>query len=89
MIIDKIRNANKAFKLKNEINKQMGSIFVTLEKQGVKVVLRGDKHIERIEIDGEESKRIKDVLNDAFKDADKKAEKIMRPYSEELGLSSM
>jgi len=40
---------------------------VVVEKNGVKVVLRGDQAIESIEVDGVEELRIADAINEAIK----------------------
>jgi len=52
-------------------------------------VVRGDKRIEKIEIDGEDYKEFKDVLNDSLKEVDKKLEKKLRAQAGELGLPGM
>ena len=40
---------------------------VVVEKNGVKVVLRGDQAIESVEVDGVVENRIADVINEAIK----------------------
>ena len=64
-------------KAQSELKKQLEQLFVTMEKGGNKVVIRGDKRIERLEIDGQESKLLKELVNDAVKEMDKKLEKHM------------
>ncbi len=40
---------------------------VVVEKNGVKVILRGDQAIESVEVDGVVENRIADVINEAIK----------------------
>ena len=85
-MFDKLKDLNKLRKAQSEIKKELEQIFVSEEKSGIKVVIRGDKKIQKIEIDGEAQKDLKDVLNDAFKSVDKKVEKQMRGHMGDLGL---
>jgi DNA-binding protein YbaB len=68
----------KAKKAQSQMQKQLEQIFASEEKRGIKVVVRGDRKIERIEIDGEEQKELKDLINSAMKEAEKKVEKQLR-----------
>ena len=74
----------------NLVKKQLEQIFHVQEKGDSSILIRGDKHIEKIVIDGEERKDIKDLLNDGTKELDKKVEKKMRDQAgdvmEMLGL---
>jgi len=54
---------------------------VEVEESGIKVVLTGDMKIEEIAIDGEEEKRVVNVLNKAMKKAQKLAAKKMQEMS--------
>ena len=60
--------------------KEMEQIFVEYENRGIKLVVRGDNHIEKIEVDGVEDKRLKDVINDALKEVQKKISGILDQY---------
>jgi DNA-binding protein YbaB len=88
-MFDKLKNLNKMRKIQAEMKKELEQIFATNEKHGIKVVMRGDKKIERIEIDEEESKELKEVINDVMKDIDKKVEKQMRGRLDDLGLGGL
>lgn len=68
----------KAQKAQSRMQKELQKIFAAEEKKGVKVVVRGDRKIEKIEIDGEEQKDLKELINSAMKEAEKKAEKKLR-----------
>ncbi|MFH1648129.1 MAG: YbaB/EbfC family nucleoid-associated protein [Patescibacteria group bacterium] len=85
-MFDKVKELNKLRKVQGEIKKDLEQVFVSNEKSGMKVVARGDKKIQKIEIDGEEQKDLKDLINDTFKDVDKKVEKQMRGRMGDLGL---
>ncbi len=88
-MFDKLKDINKLRKAQSEIKKQLENIFVTSEKGRVRIVIRGDKRIEKLEIDGEEDKLLRELLNDAFKDVDKKVEKQMRGQLQDLGLPGL
>lgn len=88
-MFDKLKDLNKLRKIQAEMKKQLEQIFVTQEKQGYTIVMRGDKHIEKIEIEGEEDKNLKDILNKTMKDVDKKVEKQMRGQMGDLGIPGL
>jgi DNA-binding protein YbaB len=85
-MFDKLKDLNKLRKAQVEIKKQLEKIFVQNEKVGMLVLIRGDKRIEKIVIDGEEQKDLKELLNGAMKDVDKKVEKQMKGQLGDLGL---
>ena len=85
-MFDNVKELNKLRKVQGEIKKDLEQVFVSNEKSGMKVVARGDKKIQKIEIDGEEQRDLKDLINDTFKDVDKKVEKQMRGRMGDLGL---
>ena len=72
-----------------EVKKQLENIFVTNEKGGVELVIRGDKKIEKLIIDGEDNKNLRDLINDSMKEVDKKVEKQMRGQLSELGFPNL
>lgn len=85
-------NPKELYKLKktqSKMQKQLEQLFSTVEKQDVKVVVRGDRRVERIEIDGEEQKLLKDLINSAMKDVNKKAEKQLRGQLGDLGIPGL
>jgi len=85
-MFEKVKELNKFKQVQSKLKKQMEDIFSTAEKDGITVVVRGDKKIQRIEIDGEDQKNLKDLINSAFSDVDKKVEKQMRGQMKDLGL---
>ncbi len=84
-MFDKIKDLNKLRKAQGEIKKQLEQIFVVSEKPGMRVVIRGDKKIEKLEIDGQDNKVLRELLNDSFKEVDKKVEKQTRGQLKDLG----
>jgi DNA-binding protein YbaB len=85
-MFDKLKDLNKLRKTQAEIKKQLEQIFVQSEKGEMLVLIRGDKRIEKIVIEGEEQKELKELLNGAMKDVDKKVEKQMKGQLGDLGL---
>lgn len=77
-MFDKLSAIKKAKKMQDDMKKQMEQIFHNEERGGNTVLVRGDKRIEKLIIDGEERKDVKDLLNSAIKEIDKKVEKKMR-----------
>ena len=71
------------------MQKQLEQIFATEEKRGFRVVVRGDRKIESIEIDGEEQKDLKEIINSAMKEVNKRAEKQLRGQLGDLGFPGM
>lgn len=84
-------NPAKLFKLKREqskMQKMLEKIYASSESSGIKVVVRGDRKIESIEIDGQEDMELKDIINDAYKKLDKKLQKEMRGQLEDIDFSA-
>ncbi len=83
-MLDKIKAANQLRKMQSDLLKLTREIFHTEEKNKYKVVVRGDKMLERIEIDGEEDRLLKELINDALKEVEKKVEKKARGQAGDL-----
>ncbi len=77
-MFDTAKAVNKARKMQSQVKKIQQSVFYREEKGDNATLVRGDKHIEELIIDGEERKDIKELLNEAFKQVDKKMEKAAR-----------
>ena len=87
--VDKVKNFNKLRKTQSEMKKQMEQIFVSNEYHGMSILVRGDKKIEKISLNGAENKELKDFLNDSMKQVDKKLEKQMRGHLGDLGFGDL
>ncbi|HLD50834.1 hypothetical protein A3K34_03175 [candidate division WWE3 bacterium RIFOXYC1_FULL_40_10] len=88
-MLDKLKEANRLRKMQSEIQKDLEQIFYTIEKGGIRIVVRGDRKVERFEIDGEDRKDLKDLLNNAFKEVNKKVEKQMRGKLQDIGFPGL
>lgn len=85
-MFDKLKDLNNLRKAQAEIKKELEQIYVEAEKSGIKILIRGDKRVEKLEINGEDNKALRDLINDTMKDVDKKVEKQMRGHMADLGL---
>ena len=83
-MFDKAKQLHKIKKMQSDVQKQLESITHVEEKGDIRVIVRANKKIEEISIDGEDRKDLKNLLNEAFKNVDKKAEKKMRSQAPEL-----
>lgn len=63
----------QAMKLQKELEK----IKESVEKNGMKVVVKGDQTIDYIEIDGEEKRALVELINEALKKIQKESAKKM------------
>ena len=88
-MFDKLQNLNKLRKMQEDIKKELEQIFVQYQKDDIFILIRGDKKIERVEINGTEDKALKDAINTALKEVDKKVEKNMRGKLSELGFPNL
>lgn len=88
-MFDKLKDLSQLKKVQDEMKKQLENIFITEESRGLKIVLRGDKRVERIEFDGVENKELKDLLNKANKEVDKKVAKQMKGSLQDLGFPGL
>ncbi|OGC50456.1 hypothetical protein A2716_04605 [candidate division WWE3 bacterium RIFCSPHIGHO2_01_FULL_40_23] len=88
-MFDKMKDLYNLKKQADSMKKEMEQIFVEYENRGIKLVVRGDNHIEKIEVDGVEDKRLKDVINDALKEVQKKVAKKMKGQLSDLGIPGL
>ena len=85
-MFDKLKDLNNLRKVQGQLKKEAERIFVQSEKRGNLVLIRGDKRIEKLVIDGIENKEIKELINDTMKAVDKKLEKVSRSHLSDLGI---
>ncbi len=85
-MFDKLKDLNNLRKVQGQLKKEAEQIFVQSEKRGNLVLIRGDKRIEKLVIDGIENKEIKELINDTMKAVDKKLEKVSRSHLSDLGI---
>jgi DNA-binding protein YbaB len=83
-MLDKVKAANNLRKMQSQIKKQLREIYHSEVRGDSSLVVRGDKTVEKVVIDGQERKDLKNLINDAMKKIDKKSEKQMKGQSAEL-----
>ncbi len=79
-MFDKFKELGQLGKLRSQaktLEKELSQIKETVEKGGVKVTVTGNQRVDYLEIDGESRKDIADVINDAFRNVQKKSAKKM------------
>mgnify|MGYP000851653122 CR=1 FL=1 len=76
-MFDKAKMLQKALKIKKAIESEM----TVYEDKGIRVEVRGDQKIRSIIIDGEEEKKLVDVINEALK----KSQKLVAKKMQEMG----
>lgn len=57
------------------MQKALAQEFVTVEKNGIKVVMSGDQKVQKVEIDGERNDNVAEAVNEAVKESQKVAAK--------------
>lgn len=88
-MLDKLKNLYNLKQRAGEMQKKMAGIYLTVEDKGVKVTVRGDQHLEEITIDGEVNNRVKDIVNRAMRDVQKKAAKKVQGDLGDLGIPGL
>lgn len=88
-MLEKFKNLYHLKQKADAMKKKMGTVWVAVEERGVKVVMRGDQHLEELFVDGEKDERLKDVLNKALKETQKKAAKKMQGDLGDLGIPGL
>jgi DNA-binding protein YbaB len=88
-MLDKFKDLNRIRKMQADIKKQLEKIYVQQEKGDISVLVRGDKKIEKLIIDGEDNKELRELINDTMKEVDKKVEKQMRGQLGDLGFPEL
>lgn len=88
-MLDKLKERAKLIKDQSDLKKELEKIFIQHEKGTSSILIRGDKKVEKIIINGVEDKALKDLINDAIKELDKKVEKKMRAHIQSLGLGGL
>ena len=74
-MFDQIRELNKLRKQATAIKREMEKITVEVEVGDVRIVMRGDQQVERVEIGGEERNDLKTAFNKAVAESQKKIAK--------------
>lgn len=80
-MMDKFRQARELKRMRDEANKlqkELSKIEVTETKGDVEVVMTGDMKVTSVTIDGEENRDVKDAVNRAISEAQKKSAQKMQ-----------
>ena len=76
-MFDKAKMLQKALKIKRAIEGEL----TVYEDKGIRVEVRGDQRVKKIIIEGEEQKKLVDVINEALK----KSQKLVAKKMQEMG----
>lgn len=71
------------------MRRKMAAVTAEIEDKGIKILIRGDQHVEEITIDGEKNERVKDAINRALKEVQKKAAKKVQGDLGDLGIPGL
>jgi len=88
-MFDKLKQGKELLKMRSqaqELQKKLSGVTASVEKGKFNVKVTADQKVEFISIDGEEQKELKEAINQAFKDVQKKAAQKM---VEEGGLGAL
>lgn len=72
-VMQNLGNLSKLKSMQDALKKEV----ITFEKSGVKVTIRGDMEIQKLEIDGIENRKVSDAINEAMKKIQMEAAKKM------------
>lgn len=88
-MLDKIKNLYELKRKSDDMRRKMAAVTAEIEEKGIKILIRGDQHVEEIIIDGEKNDRVKDAINRALKDVQKKAAKKVQGDLGDLGIPGL
>lgn len=71
-MFEQVRELNKLRKQAAQLKREMEQITIEVVEGKVRITMRGDQQVERIEIDGEERSDLKRAFNKAVKESQKK-----------------
>ncbi len=77
-----LKGLGDVYKLQ-KMQRELQNQELTVEQNGVKVIMRGDQKIIKIEIDGVEENRIAEAINEAVKKSQEEAAKKLMEMSRE------
>ena len=77
-----LKGLGDVYKLQ-KMQRELQNQELTVEQNGVRVIMRGDQKIIKIEIDGVEENRIAEAINEAVKKSQEEAAKKLMEMSRE------
>lgn len=84
MAFDKLKQLGELKKMRDQamaIQKQLREEKVEVEENGVRIVMTADQEVRVLEVDGQENRRVLDVLNKAIKRSQEVAAKKLQEMS--------
>ncbi len=81
-MINPLKGLGDIYKLQ-KVQKALQQEELTIEKDGVRVVMRGDQQLKSIEIDGVEENRIAEAINEAVRQTQEHAARKLLELSKE------
>ncbi|MDP1710675.1 MAG: YbaB/EbfC family nucleoid-associated protein [candidate division WWE3 bacterium] len=70
-MFEQVKKLNELRKQGQRLKSEMERITVEVSEGKVKIVIRGDQQIERVEVDGQEREDLKKAFNKAVKESQK------------------
>ena len=83
-MFDKVKQLGQLKKMRDQamaIQKQLSAEELTIEEDGVKIVISGDQKLKSLEIDGMTNDRVLDLINKAIKKSQELAAKKLAEMS--------
>lgn len=83
-MFDQVKQLNELRRLRSQalqMQRELAQEKVEFEEGGIRVVVSGDQKVQSVEIEGEEQRRLVNVLNKAIKQAQQKAAQKMTQMS--------
>lgn len=76
-MFDKLKQLKQMRDQAMAIQRELAAEKIEVEESGVKVIVTGDQRIESLEVNGEDKRRLAEVINKAFKKAQQVAAQKM------------
>lgn len=84
MAFDKLKQLSELKKMRDQamaIQRQLREEKVEVEENGVRIVMTADQEVQSLQIDGQENRRVLEVLNKAIKRSQEVAAKKLQEIS--------
>ncbi len=88
-MFEQMKDLYKLKKQADELKKKMQTITIEVEEKNIKVVMRGDNNVEAVFINGEENVNVKNAINKATKEVQKKVAKKFQGQLSEMNIPGM
>ena len=87
-MFQKLQQLKELKKLRDQamaMQKALAQEFITVEENGIKIVMSGDQKLHKVEIDGEENRDLVNAMNKALQESQKVAAKKLQEMGGGLG----